>query len=80
MRGKTTYSLKPPLTKRPSEVGYWKLDEMPESGECLRQNQTADLVTFTEEIPNEKLHSLYSFQLPLYSFLLYAKQEIITRI
>ena len=38
MKGKTTYSLKPPLTKRPSEVGYWKLDEKPESGECLRQN------------------------------------------
>ena len=37
MKGKITYSLKPPLTKRPSEVGYWKLNEMPGSSECLRQ-------------------------------------------
>ena len=37
MKGKTTDSLKPPLTKSPSEVGYWKLNEIPGSGECLRQ-------------------------------------------
>ena len=37
MKGKITYSLKPPLTKRPSEVGYWKLNEMPGSSACLRQ-------------------------------------------
>ena len=37
MKGKITYCLKPLLTKRPSEVGYWKLNEMPGSSECLRQ-------------------------------------------
>ena len=37
MKGKITDSLKPPLTKTPSEVGYWKLNEMPESGECLKE-------------------------------------------
>ena len=37
MKGKISYSLKPPLTKRPSEVGYWKLNQIPGSGECLRQ-------------------------------------------
>ena len=37
MKSKTTDSLKPPLMKRPSEVGYWKLNEMPVSDECLRQ-------------------------------------------
>ena len=37
MKGKITDSLKPPLTKRPSERGYWKLNEMLGSGECLRQ-------------------------------------------
>ena len=39
MKGKITYSLKPPLMKRPSEVGYWKLNEMLESSECLRRSQ-----------------------------------------
>ena len=34
---KITGSLKPPLTKRPSEVGYCQLSEMPGSSECLRQ-------------------------------------------
>ena len=29
--------MKPPLTKRPSEVGYWELNKMPRSSECLRQ-------------------------------------------
>ena len=37
MKDKITDSLKPPLTKRPSELGYWKLNEMPGSGECLKQ-------------------------------------------
>ena len=37
MKGKITDSLKPPLTKRPSVVGYWKLKEMLGSSECLRQ-------------------------------------------
>ena len=37
MKGKITYSLKPPLMKRPSGVGYWKLNEMPGSSECLRE-------------------------------------------
>ena len=37
MKGKITYSLKPSLTKRPSEVGYWELNEMPGSAECLIQ-------------------------------------------
>ena len=37
MKGKITDSLKPPLTKKPSEVGYWKLNEMPGKSECLGQ-------------------------------------------
>ena len=37
MKGKITDSLKPPLTKRPFEEYYWKLNEMPGSTECLRQ-------------------------------------------
>ena len=37
MKGEITDSLKPPLTKKPSEVGYWKLNEMPGSSECPRQ-------------------------------------------
>ena len=37
MQGKVTDSLKPWLTKKTVEVGYWKLNEMSESGECLRQ-------------------------------------------
>ena len=43
MKNEITNSLKPPLTKRLSEVGYWKLNEIPGSGECLRQkNQLVD--------------------------------------
>ena len=37
MKGEITFSLKPPLTKRPSVVGYWKVNEMPGSNKCLRQ-------------------------------------------
>ena len=37
MKGKRTNSLKPPLTKSPSEIGYWELNEVPRSGGCLRQ-------------------------------------------
>ena len=37
MEGKITDSLKPPLTKRPSKVGYWKLNEMTGSSDCLIQ-------------------------------------------
>ena len=37
MKGKITDSLKPPSTKSPSEVGYWKLNEIPGSSKCLRQ-------------------------------------------
>ena len=37
MKDKITDSLKPPLMQRPSMVGYCKLNEMPGSGECLRQ-------------------------------------------
>ena len=40
MKGKITNSLKPPLTKRAFEVGYWKLNEMPGSGGCLKQKTT----------------------------------------
>ena len=29
----------PSLTKRPSELGYWKMHDMPGSGECLRQKK-----------------------------------------
>ena len=37
MKGKIAYSLKSPLTKRSSDVDYWKLNEMPGSSECLGQ-------------------------------------------
>ena len=37
MKDKITDSLKAPLTKRPSAVGYRKLNKIPGSGECLRQ-------------------------------------------
>ena len=37
MKGKITESLKPQLTKRPSEVGYWELNGIPGSGEYLRE-------------------------------------------
>ena len=37
IKGKITDSLKPPLTKRLSEVSYWKLNEMPGSSECPKQ-------------------------------------------
>ena len=37
MKDKITDSLKPPLMQRPSMVGYCKLNEMPGSGEYLRQ-------------------------------------------
>ena len=37
MKGKITGSLKPQLTKRPSEVGYWELNGIPGSGEYLRE-------------------------------------------
>ena len=36
---KLTNSLKPPLTKRPSEVGYWEPNEMTGSGGALRQKK-----------------------------------------
>ena len=37
LKGTITNSLKPPLAKRPSEVDYWKLNEMTGSVGCLRQ-------------------------------------------
>ena len=37
MKGEITFSLKPPLTKRLSVVGYWKVNEMPGSNKGLRQ-------------------------------------------
>ena len=37
IKNKITESLKPPLMKRLSDIGYWKLNEMPGSSECLRQ-------------------------------------------
>ena len=66
MKDKITNSCMPSLTKRPSELGYWKMHEMPGSGECLRQKKLialqflSDLVTFTEEILSAKLHFLGS--------------------
>ena len=38
MKGKISNSLKPPLTKTPSEVGL-ELNEMPGIGACLRQKK-----------------------------------------
>ena len=58
MEGKITYSLKPPLTKRPSEVGYWKLNEMPGSSECLRQKHQFlifEVKQYEETMANEKI-------------------------
>ena len=46
MKGKITNSLKPPLTNRLCEVGYWEQNEIPESGGCLTQK---DLQTFSGE-------------------------------
>ena len=43
MKGKITNSLKPPLKKRPSEVGYWEMSEMSGSGGCLRQKKISSL-------------------------------------
>ena len=37
VKDKITDSLKPPLMKRPPDIDYWKLKEMPGSSECLRQ-------------------------------------------
>ena len=37
MKGKVTNGLKPTLPKRPSEAGYWKLNEILGSGGCVRQ-------------------------------------------
>ena len=39
MKGKISNSLKPPLTKRTSEIDYWNLNDIPGSGECLRQKK-----------------------------------------
>ena len=39
MKGKTPDSLKPPLTERSSESGYWELNEKPESGGYLRNKK-----------------------------------------
>ena len=38
MKSKRTDSLKPLLTKKLSEVGHSKLNEVPGNSECLRQN------------------------------------------
>ena len=37
MKDKITDSLNPPFRKGFSEVGYWKLNEISDSSECLRQ-------------------------------------------
>ena len=37
VKDEITDSLKPSLTKIPSEVGYWKLNEMPGTSDCPRQ-------------------------------------------
>ena len=42
MKGEITNSLKPPLTKRPFEVCFWKLNDIPGSGGCLRQKEQID--------------------------------------
>ena len=46
MKVKITNSLKPPLMKRPSETGYWELNEIPGCGGCLRQKKTRELINF----------------------------------
>ena len=56
MKGKIINSLNPPLMKRPSEVGYWELIEMPESrvgwGRCLRQKKTYRLLKVSHKFLN----------------------------
>ena len=49
MKGKITDSLKTPLTKGLPRKGYWKLNEMPESSQCLRQKDQ-----FEETMANEQ--------------------------
>ena len=39
MKRKLTNSLKPRLTKNPSELGYWELNEMLGTSGCLRQRE-----------------------------------------
>ena len=57
MKGKTTDSLKSLLTKSPSEFGYWKLNEMPGSGECLKQKHqflNSEVKQYDETISNKQ--------------------------
>ena len=55
MKSKTTDSLKPPLMKRPSEVGYWKLNEMPVSETMVnKQSQKGRRVYQIDEITYTK--------------------------
>ena len=49
---KITNSLKPPLTKRPCEVGYWELNEMLGSGGCLRQKKPYRLLKVNHKFMN----------------------------
>ena len=52
MEGKIINSLKPPLTKRASEEGYCKLNEIPGSGGCLRQKKTYRLLKVSHKFQN----------------------------
>ena len=52
MEGKIINSLKPPLTKRASEEGYCKLNEIPGSGGCLRQKKTYRLLKVSHKFLN----------------------------
>ena len=42
MKGKISNSLNPPLTKMPSELSYWGLNDMPGISGCLRQGKPID--------------------------------------
>ena len=48
MKCKISNSLKPPLTKRPSEEGYWELNEMLQSDGCVKQQKTYGLLKMSQ--------------------------------
>ena len=62
MKGKITDSLNPPLTKSPSEVGYWKLNEMPESSGPV----TKKVNTVTKNVFKKMLFSFIRFVLLMF--------------
>ena len=52
MKGKIANSLKSPLTKRSSEIGYWELNEMGGSSGCHRQKKLIGYLRWGKKILN----------------------------